>query len=326
MGAFLAIVTLAGQAAAQPMPMPAPTNMMPTNTAPTNTAPTNAAPELPVFPGAATPPAIATPPAAAITLPQPTPAMPPPVTPMPPVAAPGATAPAFVPPVATPPGAPVTSVASTSKTADILQKNPDTLFAAVALGKKSLMFSKSDINAINQLLTIYDTYTAEKKADVPSGDNDINKLLKELTSKHSTVSAEPPAPVVLPNVYLGSIVYYSPSNWSVWLNDKKLVNIQNVPTNEFYITRLSRTQMELVWKPKSIADTLQKWKDMTNGGKNPLPNITLDETKGTITLLMRPNQTFISRILAIREGLYKSSPNAGVTYEEHYEQGQWKEY
>jgi hypothetical protein len=175
------------------------------------------------------------------------------------------------------------------------------------LDSTSLLFSKNDMDVVKQLLVLYDNIgNAPKQTTAPSNSDDLNNLLRDLTAEHDSNLSTPAVPVTLPNVYLSSIVYYSPSHWSVWINDKKLVNITNAPGNEFYVSRLSRTQVELVWKPTSLLDTGEAWKQRTDNGKNPLADISVDASKGTITLLMRPNQTFLPRSLAIQEGLIKS--------------------
>jgi hypothetical protein len=188
----------------------------------------------------------------------------------------------------------------------------DILLIPIHVGKNSLIFSKENIHLIEQGLAIYDNSAAPKAiGNTPSNNpDDLSALLNTLGSTH-TVNPEantPPPP--LPNLYLGSIVYYSPSYWSVWVNGFKLLNTHNSPGNSLYVTRLSRTEVELVWTPPTLQDTGLIWRQMTNNGAKPLPDIAVDEAKGKITLHMRPNQTFLPRSLAIHEGFIKPSASA----------------
>lgn len=235
---------------------------------------------------------------------------------------------ASLPVVATPATPPIASPAESSKTTlsspPIQSVAPQTpspstatstsdnniLTAPLHIGNTSILFSKSDIDILQPLIEIYDNNRSQK-TNTGSGNKgeDLNALLQSLTAHEETPAAVTP---FLPNLYLGSIVYYSPSHWSVWINGKKIVNTYNASTNEFYVTRISRTEAELVWRPSTLLDTPALWQQLTNSGKNSLPNIEVEEPKGTITLRMRPNQTFLSKTLAIREGLIKSNNSAPV--------------
>ena len=184
-------------------------------------------------------------------------------------------------------------------------KNPDVLFEPMHLGAVSMMFKKSDMNIIAEALEVYDKSNTQKSGAVTDKD-DLSSLINTLKSHDVTAPNEPPPP--LPNLYLGSIVYYSQNHWSVWINGRKLINTNNSPTGELYIASISRTEIELLWHPKSLIDTAVLWRQLTANGAHPLPGIMVDEKKGTIALHLRTNQTFLPRSLAIREGLVKSVP------------------
>jgi len=203
------------------------------------------------------------------------------------------------------PSLPANVVAAHGAANEKIVKDPNVLLVPVHLGNTSVFFSKDDMDILAPFIEAYDkTGHMQKTGAMNVGQSLLaqkNNLLGLL--KHD--EAPTPMPLPLPSLYLGSIVYYSPGNWSVWINGKKLVNARNGEKNEFYITRISRSEIELVWKPASLLNTPALWKQLTDNGKNPLPNITIDESKGIITLRMHPNQTFLPRSLAIREGLIK---------------------
>ncbi len=235
--------------------------------------------------------------------PSPTPAVAPSAeaqAPVQPVKAPGVTPPNAA--SAATPGKPAPSSAIDSK-------YPDLLLAPMHPGMMSLMFSKSDMDVIVSFADLYDRGAmSDKKTEAtPTGEkDDFMALLQSIKSQEPIIDSASPVPVLLPNVYLGSIVYYSPTQWSVWINGKKLPYSRNSPEGEFYVGYISREEIELVWKPSSLLDTPTLWKSLTDNGKKTLLNVRVDESKGKIILRMRPNQTFLSRSLAIREGLIKS--------------------
>jgi hypothetical protein len=204
--------------------------------------------------------------------------------------------------------APNTEANAISETAraegQVAGKNTDIILEPLHLGTTSLMFSKNDMDVLLQALEIYDHSARAQKAAPTQNKDFLSSLLDTL--KHDDASKETILP--LPNLYLGSIVYYSPSNWSVWLNGKKLLNRNNQPSNEFYIDRISPSEIELLWTPPSLLDTVETWRRLTEDGAHPPEGVAVDAEKGRITLHMRPNQTFLPKSLAIREGLIKSAP------------------
>jgi hypothetical protein len=150
------------------------------------------------------------------------------------------------------------------------------------------------------MLKIYDSYDPRKSAQTEKGE-DYTDIFKGADSKEPVHDVVRP----LPNVYLGSIVYYSPKEWAVSVNGKKILNADNNPKNEFYISKISRKEVELIWSPKSLNDLPARWDQTTGGGKNPVPHVAVDSEKGTVTLNMHPNQTFVISAIAIQEGLVK---------------------
>ena len=163
----------------------------------------------------------------------------------------------------------------------------------------SLMFSADDIYKITQMLKLYDSYEKHKQTQ-----NEISALFE---SSPSPVDETRP----LPNLYLGSIVYYSSGIWYVSLNGSIITSASNLPSKEYYVSRISRKEAEIVWKPVSVEQVYGTWDHVIADGKKPLANITVDRTSGTIKLRIRPNQTFVTRDLAIREGLVRSESALG---------------
>ena len=183
-------------------------------------------------------------------------------------------------------------------------RNPDILIEPTHIESASLMFNKSDMNVILQALDVYDNSAHAQKMQIANKD-DLTSLLDSLKAHSDSGPSGAPAP--LPNIYLGSIVYYSPGQWSVWVNGRKLLARNNLPTGEFYVSSLSPSEVELVWKPASLQDMPSSWQRTTDSGAHPLPGIAMDESKGTVTLHLRPNQTFLPRSLTIREGLIRAA-------------------
>ncbi len=168
---------------------------------------------------------------------------------------------------------------------------------ATAHTNLTIMFSSDEMDTISTMIKAYDSYDARNKQD--------QKQKKDLRDIFGNEPEQQILPHELPNIYLGSIVYTSPGTWIVTINGRRISASHNAPTNEFYISKISRKEVELVWKPHSLNDLPDKWNQMTEGGKTHIPNIVVDSANNMVTLNMHPNQTFISSSLQIREGLIR---------------------
>lgn len=170
----------------------------------------------------------------------------------------------------------------------------------------SIMFSQKDMDTlIIPSLALYDkAKSAEQQTAHASGaaQDDLTDLLASLTTQGEAKETIKP----LPNLYLGSIVYYTPSDWSIWINGRKLPSRLNKPENEFFVREISRTSAVVIWKPQRLTEMQKAWTDKTTPPHVVPKSILLDEEKKTVTLTMRPNQTFIPLEMSIEEGLIKA--------------------
>ncbi|MEI6730893.1 MAG: hypothetical protein WCL30_06490 [Pseudomonadota bacterium] len=173
----------------------------------------------------------------------------------------------------------------------------------------NLMFSTAESGIIAKFFDAFDSIADVNKKTGENNPDDLNGLLNSLIKKPIQGIIEKPKeeviPQPLPNLYIASIAYYSDAEWSIWLNGKKISSKLNKPTNEFFISKISRKEVELTWKPAYLLDMPTLWNKLSDSGNKPLKNIKLDPTAGILTLTMRPNQTFLPKYLAISEGLIK---------------------
>lgn len=181
--------------------------------------------------------------------------------------------------------------------------NPQILEEPVKIEETfSLMFSRKDMETlVIPSLVLFDrsedqTASAKSKTD---GKDDLTGLLESLKVQGETKTIVRP----LPHLFLGSIMYYSPTNWSVWINGKKLVNRLNAPANPLYVSHIDRTHIVLVWRPESLRDMTELWNQKSSSTETLPKNITVNTQDGSVTLTMRPNQTFVPRSLKIHEGM-----------------------
>ena len=55
-------------------------------------------------------------------------------------------------------------------------------------------------------------------------------------------------PITYPYYHLGSIIYYTSSEWIASINGITITKATNKPTNELFITSIQPSRVSLVWK------------------------------------------------------------------------------
>ena len=98
-------------------------------------------------------------------------------------------------------------------------------------------------------------------------------------------------------LYLASIIYMNQNQWSIWLNNKNITSDNNKPENEIFVTKISRSHVDFLWKL-----SLTKWKILTRENieesELELNNDNQIEIKFSLSL----NQTFALKNTRIIEG------------------------
>lgn len=156
----------------------------------------------------------------------------------------------------------------------------------------SLMYTKEQILEINKVVeTMRLSPEARRK-----------ELLESETGSDSASTIKPKENNEKSYIYLGSILYFSPKTWAVWINGEKISSQTNSNTQEIYVTAIGRDKVQIMWQ---ISFT--KWKILTGyEDGEELPELTADN-KVRISFTLKPNQTFILGSNKIVEG--KVSPS-----------------
>ncbi len=192
---------------------------------------------------------------------------------------------------------------------DPLKNNKNELVNSL-LGKKkasSLMFDEEEIDGINRALDSLKSgqafvpddslmTDAEKKARDQKFDSEKNAQKKvEEDNKKSFL-------------YLGSVLYYSPQDWAIWINDVKVASNDNHPKKEFFVRAIDSESVKVRW---SLG--ISKWKILT--GKNDddqTPPVNADN-QVVINFTLRPNQTYVLGTNSVVEGRVLVRPKTNTT-------------
>ena len=98
-------------------------------------------------------------------------------------------------------------------------------------------------------------------------------------------------------IYLASIIYYSPKEWALWINNLKITSNSNKNTKELFVKEIYPGSAKIVWSL-----SISKWK-ILSGKKSEESAPKLNAKNNVeISFTLRPNQTFILGSNRVVEG------------------------
>jgi hypothetical protein len=183
--------------------------------------------------------------------------------------------------------------------------------------KKSFDNSRTDINLYNKTAADPDRvkslfYTATEVKDVHLA---VNTYLKNIgrggdltfdeeaflsrlggLKKTSAANSGQARFFTYPQFFLDSLVYYSPSDWLVWLNGEKITPLTPRESSNIHIIGITPDKITVEWFPLEMSRVSEVWK------KSPNDSITVDLRHGQVIFTLKPNQTFSSYVMRAVEG------------------------
>lgn len=163
---------------------------------------------------------------------------------------------------------------------------------------KSFMFSNSNIKVIKKALLL----SKDKNSFV----NSTDEYSEKETNEDGTTEEAQEEEVFdgnIGNIYLRAILYISKNFWTVWINDKKISNFDNLSNdNEYYIKKLDINEATIVLKVSR-----SKWNYINASGTIGYDRYTFNNNTNKVEfeLKLHPNQTFVSSKDIIVDGVYK---------------------
>jgi hypothetical protein len=188
----------------------------------------------------------------------------------------------------------------------------------------SLMF---DDKRAENLMALYRAYLiAQQRAAYPDAKSDeeipldVEMLLKN--AENAGNGEEVPEEIL--NFSLNSILYDSPTEWSIWVNGRRYSRKAamegfTVGRSNLKVLKANRYQVTYVWTPiqASLKHTLGRWEEKQRLGdlvespkvaKNQ--KVDFDLQNKNVTISMRPNQTFVSTFMSVMEGINRMPASA----------------
>lgn len=154
---------------------------------------------------------------------------------------------------------------------------------------KSFMFSDNILHAIQKALVLHNN----KGKVIVDENNSTEESGEEIATFDESMK----------NVYLKAIMYISNNNWSVWINDKKISNKNNLDEDNEYIIKRINTKEAIILL--NVSKT--KWNYLNSSGIITNDKCIIDDEKNKVNfeIKLHPNQTFIFSQNSVIDGKYK---------------------
>lgn len=159
----------------------------------------------------------------------------------------------------------------------------------------SFMFSDKNIQTLQKALTMF-----KNKGGITEAVENIKKDANEIQPSEEY-------DINIGNIYLKAIFFISDDNWAVWINDKKISNINNLnDDNEYVIKSLNNNEANII-----LTVNRMKWNYMNSNAAISSKDFTFNEDKNKIEfeIKLHPNQTFISSKNTVVDGKYRGNKN-----------------
>ncbi len=171
---------------------------------------------------------------------------------------------------------------------------------------KTIMFDNKDIDNIDKAISLFGTGQSlnikDEQYDDINNKQDLEGDLKLKNEKNLLELNE------RSKIYLGSIFYFSPRNWAIWLNKDKVTHDENNRKNEFYVEKINGRQASILWTL-----SLSKWRILSGKSQNETTQYSNDNNQVLVRFTLRPNQTYVLKFDKVFEGkdikLTKASAN-----------------
>lgn len=186
----------------------------------------------------------------------------------------------------------------------------------------SIMYPAAEIANLKNILALYERkgFIIDQAAGAAAAQSGVDELYRSLQEKPL------PANLVYPSFKLRSIVYRAANEWSVWLNNRHITNMNNRKDGEITVLHVNRESAEFAWIPTN-AELLSAILQLRLLPEDVRPKTTetprhrkavggkrkgwLDTSTSVVHFVLRPNQTFSSETFEIFEGV-PAAMEAGV--------------
>ncbi len=151
----------------------------------------------------------------------------------------------------------------------------------------SVMFSDVDENNIDRAIRAY----KNKEKFVVNQDSDSKKAKDKSGKKKNQIENERSF------LHLGSIIYFAPDAWSLWVDSVKISSDSNNIDSDLYVKFISSEKVTIVWTM-----SISKWKILSKKvSENDAPKINKND-QVEVEFTLKQNQTYMLTTNKVIEG------------------------
>ncbi len=154
----------------------------------------------------------------------------------------------------------------------------------------SLMFSNEELSDLDRAIDSFKSGQAFIAQQDPKNivDTKKDKKIKDPNAEDENEKSY---------IFLASIIYYSPKEWALWINNLKITSDSNKNTKELFVKEIYPDSAKIVWSL-----SISKWK-ILSGKKSEESTLKLNAKNNVeIIFTLKPNQTFILGSNRVVEG------------------------
>lgn len=156
---------------------------------------------------------------------------------------------------------------------------------------KSLLFTPEEISDIRYALNIYRKHSGGAAENENFDEEDFLNRLTGLRKAPETNRF-----FVYPQFFLESLVYHSPNNWAIWINNQKITQDSPKESTDLTVLEIDKDKVQIKWRPVSMQKVNEMW------ARIPNKEVVVDKRKGAVIFTIKPNQTFSSYVMHVLEG------------------------
>ena len=166
---------------------------------------------------------------------------------------------------------------------NIISHTNDLVSVLLGTGKvTSLMCDDEELSDVDRAIESF----KNDQTFVPGQDPNSADAKKEKDKKAKDLEAEDENEKSY--IYLASIIYYSPKDWAVWINNQKITSETNKNSKELFVKEIYSDHAKILWSL-----SISKWKILAGKKSDDAAPKLNAKNNVEIEFNLKPNQTFI---------------------------------
>lgn len=156
---------------------------------------------------------------------------------------------------------------------------------------ESLFFTKTEMEKIRLAAS---AFANRRSGDIASSEFDVEGYLSQAEKIKQARAQE--RYYTYPQFYLESLVFHTDTDWSVWINGRKIISSSNNENDEIFVESITKSQVTVRWRPYDMERLRENFQ------KQAVNDETVEIQDDAVYFALKPNQTFSSYAMRVLEG------------------------